>query len=76
MLKDHYSDLTCAHLHQSKDSESNLEVKNAFEACARNHESGVKYCHADDGRFSETYFIAHAESKKSNYFVLNKQLPP
>ena len=57
MFEDHYSDLTCAYLHQSNDRKSVLEEKKSFED------------HGDNSTFVDVSFIAHVESR--NQFILN-----
>ena len=69
-FKDDYSDLICAHLRQSNDGESVIEVKKAVKCYARNPDVDVKHCHVDNGRFADKAFIAHVESKNQtiSYF--------
>jgi Reverse transcriptase (RNA-dependent DNA polymerase) len=56
---DHYSDITFVHLQRSLSAEDTIEAKEAFERWSKSHSVTISHCHADNGRFAETAFMAH-----------------
>jgi hypothetical protein len=58
---DHFSRLSCVHLHESTKGQETLLAERAFEACAASFRVVIANYHADNRRFVERLFLDHAE---------------
>lgn len=61
---DHFSRLGYVYLQTSTNAEETLQAKQSFEAYCRSFGVTIRHYHADNGRFSETKFVADMESKQ------------
>ena len=61
IFKDHYSDFSYIHLHESNNSSSILEAKMVFESFTKKCNVKVKHYYTNNRRFTDNAFIKYTK---------------